>query len=226
MEHDLADARESALAVLSRNMAHHLSRLVIRADRRNRTHAMCAVFDERGKSMKASIRSLAATVLVVAAFAVVTPFSASDAVGQQKPAGAAKQLTGHWTLVSVKNEQDGKTTEPLGPNPKGIFILDGRGHYALMISRPDIPKFASNSRNTGTPEENKAVVVGALAHFGTYSVNEKEGTYSIRPEASTYPNWVGIDQKRSFSISKDELKIVNPSGSRGGTATLIWKRTK
>jgi len=176
--------------------------------------------------MKASIRKLAAILSVVTAFAVVMPFAASDACAQQKTANAAKQLIGHWTLVSVKNEQDGKTTEPLGPNPKGLFIFDRSGRYAMQIYRPDIPKFASNNRSTGTPEENKAVVLGALAHFGTYTVNEKEGSFSVRPEASTYPNWVGIDQKRSFSVSKDELKITNPSGSRGGTSTLIWKRAR
>ena len=176
--------------------------------------------------MKFSIRKLAAISSVITAFAVVMPFTASDASAQQKAASTAKQLVGHWTLVSIKNEQDGKTTEPLGPNPKGVLILDRSGRYALMIFRPDIPKFASNDRNTGTPEENKAVVLGSLAHFGTYSINEKEVTYTIRPEASTYPNWTGIDQKRSFSISKDELKVINPSGSRGGTSTLIWKRAK
>lgn len=176
--------------------------------------------------MNASVRKLAAISSVVTAFAVVTSFASLDARAQQKAVASAKQLIGHWTLVSVKNEQDGKTTEPLGPNPKGLYIFDRSGHYALMIFRPDLPKFASNNRSSGTPEENKAVVLGSLAHFGTYSVNEREGTYSVRPEASTYPNWVGIDQIRSFSVSKDELKITNPSGSRGGTSTLIWKRTK
>lgn len=176
--------------------------------------------------MKASIRNLAAIFPVVTAFAVVSPFVASDAYGQQKGASTAKQLIGHWTLVSLRNEQDGKTTESLGPNPKGLFIFDRSGRYVAMQFRPDIPKFASNNRSTGTAEENKAVVLGALAHYGTYSVNEKEGSYTILPEASTYPNWVGVDQKRMFSISKDVLTITNPSSPRGGTATLILKRAK
>jgi hypothetical protein len=176
--------------------------------------------------MKASMRKLAAIFPVVAAFAVVMPLVASDAYGQQKAASTAKQLIGYWTLVSIKNEQDGKTTEPFGPNPKGLFIFDRSGRYVAMQFRSDIPKFASDNRGTGTAEENKAVVVGALAHFGKYSVNEKEGSYTVRPEAGTYPNWVGVDQKRLFSISKDELKITNPSGSRGGTSTLILKRAK
>jgi hypothetical protein len=178
--------------------------------------------------MKASIRKWVAILSVVTAFAVVMPFAASDACAQQKAANTGEQLIGHWTLVSVKNEQDGKTTEPLRPDPKGLFIFDRSGHYALLMFVSDLPKFASNNRNKGTPEENKAVVVGSLAHFGTYSVNEKEGSFSLRPEASTFPNWVGIDQKRFFSVSKDELKITNPnpSGSTGGTNTLILKRAR
>ena len=176
--------------------------------------------------MKASMRKLAAVFPVVIAFAVAMPFVASDAWGQQKAASTAKQLIGTWTLVSIKNEQDGKTTEPYGPNPKGLFIFDRSGRYVALQFRPDIPKFASNSRDKGTAEENKAVVLGALAHFGTYSVNQKEDSYTIRPEAGTYPNWVGVDQKRLFSISKDVLTIINPSGPSGGTATLILKRAK
>jgi hypothetical protein len=175
-------------------------------------------------AMAASIRRLVAILSVVTGFAAVTPFAASNACAQVKAANTAEQLIGHWTLVSVKNERDGKTTEPFGPNPKGSYSFDRSGHYALLIFRSDLPKFASNNLDQGTPEENKAVVVGSLAHFGTYSVNEKEGTFSVRPEASTFPNWVGIDQKRSFSLSQGELKIINPGTAKGGTSTLIFKR--
>ena len=176
--------------------------------------------------MKASIRKLVAILSVVTAFAVVMPFAASDTCAQQKAANTAEQLIGHWTLVSVKNEQDGKTTDSFGPNPKGLFIFDRSGRYVVLQFRADLPKFASNRRDKGTPEENKAVVLGSSAHFGTYTVNEKEGSYTVRPEAATFPTGGGVDQKRFFSISKDELKIINPSGSRGGTTTLILKRLR
>jgi hypothetical protein len=176
--------------------------------------------------MNAWNRTLVAILSLLTAFAAVIPFAASDACAQPKTANTAEQLIGYWTLVSIKNEQDGKTTEPLGPNPKGLFIFDRSGRYVVLQFRADLPKFASNRRDKGTPEENRAVILGSAAHFGTYTVNEKEGFFSIRPEAATFPNWVGVDQKRFFSISGDELKIVNPSGSRGGTSTLILKRAK
>ena len=178
--------------------------------------------------MKASIRKLVTILSVVSVFAVALSFAALDACAQQKAGKTANPLIGTWTLVSLKNERDGKITEPLGPNPKGLFIFDPNGRYAFLMFVSDLPKFASNDRDKGTPEENRAVIVGSLAHFGTYSVNEKEGSFTLRPEASTFPNWVGIDQKRSFSISKDEFKMTNPSPSRGGGGfnTLILKRAK
>ena len=176
--------------------------------------------------MKTSIYKFVAILSVVTMFAVTMPFAVSDTCAQQKAANTAEQLIGHWTLVSITNVENGKITEPLGSNPKGVFIFDRSGRYAVLHFRADLPKFASNRRDKGTPEENKAVVHGSSAHFGTYTVNEKEGSYSVHPEAATFPNWVGVDQKRFFSISGDELKITNPSGSRGGTSTLILKRAK
>jgi len=176
--------------------------------------------------MKASIRTLVAILSAMTAFALVMPFSALDACAQQKAASTAEQIIGYWTLVSVKNELDGKVSESFGPNPKGLFIYDRSGRYVVLQFRPDLPKFASNSRDKGTPEENKAVVLGSSVHYGTYTVNEKEGSFSLLPEAATFQNWVGVEQKRFFSISEDELKITNPSGSTGGVSTLILKRAK
>ncbi|MGZ6292174.1 MAG: lipocalin-like domain-containing protein, partial [Syntrophales bacterium] len=141
--------------------------------------------------MKVMIHKVGAILPVVAAFTIMMTFAVSDAGGQQKMSSSAEQLIGLWTLVSVTNEQDGKITEPFGPNPKGLFIYDRSGRYAVLQFKADIPKFSSNSRDKGTPEENKAVVLGSNAHFGTYTVNEKEGYFTVRPEASTFPNWVG-----------------------------------
>jgi hypothetical protein len=177
-------------------------------------------------AMKTMINKMGAILSVVTAFTIMMTFAVSVAGAQQKMSSSAEQLIGLWTLVSATNEQDGKITEPFGPNPKGLFIYDRSGRYAVLQFKADIPKFSSNSRDKGTPEENKAVVLGSNAHFGTYTVNEKEGSFTLRPEAGTFPNWVGIDQKRSFSISNDVLMITNPSGSIGGTSKLILKRAK
>ena len=98
-----------------------------------------------------SIKELTRILLVVAVLTGGMVFGASDVWGQEKGKSTAQQLIGHWTLVSVKNEQGGKTTEPFGPNPKGLFIFDRSGRYVVLQFASDLPKFASNSRDKGTP---------------------------------------------------------------------------
>jgi hypothetical protein len=72
---------------------------------------------------------------------------------------------------------------------------------SMIITRSDLPKIASNNRHAGTPEENKAFEEGSIAYFGTYSA--KQMTCAIHIESSTFPNWIGTNQKRSFIISGD-----------------------
>src|SRR6201987_1045851 len=102
-------------------------------------------------------------------------------------------VVGTWTLISEVAHQGEKTTLPLGPNPLGSIMLDPGGRFILMIARPDLPKFAGNKRDAGPPEEKKAVLAGSLAFFGTYSTNDADNVLTLRPEASTFPNWVGAD---------------------------------
>ena len=124
----------------------------------------------------------------------------------QAVAQSAKELVGTWTLVSITLEQNGKKTDFYGPNPQGQVTYAPNGRVSLIIARSDLPQFASKNRKAGTPEENKAVVQGSIAYFGTYSVSETDKTITTHIESSTFPNWIGTDQKRFFTLSGDELK--------------------
>jgi len=142
-------------------------------------------------------------------------------------AQTAKQLVGMWTLVSVTLEQDGKKTEMYGANPQGQAIFAPNGRFSIMFIRSDVPRFASSNRETGTPEENQAAVQGSIAYFGTYSVSETDRVIMYHVEGSTFPNWRGVDQKRLFKLSGDELTLTNPTPSIGsGTGYSVWKRVK
>jgi Lipocalin-like domain len=97
----------------------------------------------------------------------------------------------------------------------------------LTIIGADLPKFASNNRATGTPEESKAVVGKSIALFGTYSINPADKTLTFKIETATFPNWNATEQKRSLiTVSGDELKYMTAQASGGGTATVTWKRAK
>ena len=96
---------------------------------------------------------------------------------------------------------------------------------AIIMLRADMPKFASNNRLQGTPEENKAIVQGSISHFGTYAVNEADKTITFHIQTSTFPNWDRMDQKRPFTLSGDELKYT-VSAAAAGTAEVVLKRLK
>jgi hypothetical protein len=93
--------------------------------------------------------------------------------------------------------------------------------------RPGRPKFASNNRLQGTPEENKAAQEGAVAHFGTWTLDEANKTVVLRIESAVYPNQEGTEAKRTLSnLTADELKWVNPASGAGGTTETVWRRAK
>jgi hypothetical protein len=157
---------------------------------------------------------------------LVVALVALTALAGQSSAQSAKDLVGAWTAVSNTAEQGGVKSEPYGPSPQGMLIFEANGRYGLVLSRKDVPKFASNSRMNGTADENKASVQGTISHFGTYSVNEADKTITFRIETSTYPNFNGTEQKRPFTLAGDQLTYSVPAFSGGGTAVATWKRAK
>jgi hypothetical protein len=100
---------------------------------------------------------------------------------EEAVAQTANDLVGAWTLVSITLEKDGEKTDFYGPNPQGRLMYDASGHFSVIISRSDLPRFASNNRGRGTAEENKAIVQGSLV--------------TSHVESSTFPNWNGTDGK-------------------------------
>jgi hypothetical protein len=67
-------------------------------------------------------------------------------------------------------------------------------------------------------------VQGSIATSSTFSVADK--SLSIKVEHSTFPNWIGTNQKRTIAISGDEMKWTNPAGSAGGVVELVFKRAR
>jgi Lipocalin-like domain len=166
------------------------------------------------------------TILSICAMtAMALAMMPGSATAQQK--SLKDQLVGTWTFVSSTAKlADGSPA--WGSNPKGQLSLDADGRYSSVIVRSDLAKYASNNRMQTAPAEDKATVQGAIALFGTYTVNEADRSYTIRVDGSSYPNWNGTDRKQFVeSITADELKIRNPAPSIGGPPTqLIYRRAK
>jgi hypothetical protein len=138
------------------------------------------------------------------------------------------ELVGTWTLVTSVSEKDGKSIDQFGPGAKGMMNLDSQGYFMITIIGADVPRFVSNNRNSGTAEENKAVVQSSIATFGTYSFSSADRTITFQLERNTFPNWSGTIQKRLItSATQDELAYANTgTTSAGGTAITTWKRAR
>jgi curli biogenesis system outer membrane secretion channel CsgG len=124
--------------------------------------------------------------------------------------GAATRHVAHD--YQYHHTSDGSRTDTYGANAMGITAFDNSGRFTFVVGRADLPKFASNIRTRGSDGENKAVVQGSLAYFGTYSVDEAGSSYAVRIESSTFPNWVGTSQQRRVVLSGDEFTLSNPAG--------------
>lgn len=159
---------------------------------------------------------------VVAAFGLA--LLPGSAVSQ--PKSLKDQLVGTWTLVSWEQDvANGPKLQRFGANPKGVTVFDANGRTFSMFARPDLPNIASKNPSTPTPEEAKAIVSGAISYFGTYTVDEATKVITIKIEASSFPNQLGVDQKRTVtSISPTELKFQNTTTVSGGQIYYVFKR--
>ena len=78
---------------------------------------------------------------------------ASFALPSIAAAQSAKDIVGTWTLVSSEiTMPDGKKTPGFGTKPTGMLVFTEDGHFIYLYTRSDLPKIASNSRATTTPQ--------------------------------------------------------------------------
>jgi hypothetical protein len=165
------------------------------------------------------------SLIVGLAFSVL--FSSASASSATN-ASLRAQLIGTWRYVSITDtHKDGSRVQSFGPHPSGIAIFQPNGLYAIVVSRPDLPKFASSSRLHGTPAENTVAERGSLGHFGTYTVNEADRTFTTHIIGATFPNMIGIDRKFSVaSITKDKLIWIPFAATGGGRGRGVLRRVK
>jgi len=162
-------------------------------------------------------RTLTTIGAALLCFSVVLP----SPVGAQ----TSKAHVGTWTLISSDTVRpDGSRVPTFGGKATGMLIFGSNGRFIYLFSRAELPKFASDNRTTGTPDENAAVVKGSIATYGTYSVEGK--IFKVKIEHSTFPNWTGAEQTRTITVTGDEMKWSNPAGSGGGVVELVLKRVK
>jgi hypothetical protein len=168
---------------------------------------------------------------------LVTAQTTSTTEATASTSAVRAQLIGSWHLVSRQSRRANGEIEPdrgLSETPLGILIYDQSGHVAAQLSRRDrtvamLPEECHAAIATkGTPDTAQTIL-GYDAYFGTYKINEHEGTVTHHLEAALFPGDIGKDIQRRFTISGDQLTIAFDTTTRDGvkvTRTLIWQRMK
>lgn len=135
------------------------------------------------------------------------------------------KFVGTWTLEIVE-ERDAEgnwkqVADRIGSDPIGYIMYDSAGNMAVQITGRNRPRLTSDDPQKATSEELKEAFLGYVAYFGTYEVNEDEGTVTHHRQGSLVPNRTGTDAKRFYIFKGDTLTLM-PSENR----RLMWKRAQ
>ena len=120
-------------------------------------------------------------------------------------ASDAQTVEGRWKLVAAEDlRSDGTVARyPWGRNPVGSIVVD-RGWCYVQIMSSDVPAFTAGAPAIG--EQMSAMLLSSyIAYSGACTVDEKEGSVTLKVDAAWRPNYVGTEQIRFFRIEKNRM---------------------
>lgn len=136
-------------------------------------------------------------------------------------ASDAQTIEGRWKLLAAEDlRADGTVARyPWGRNPIGSIVVD-RGWCYVQIMSSDVPAF------TATPaigEQMSAMLLSSyIAYSGACTIDDKEGSVTLKVDAAWRPNYVGTEQKRFFRIEQNRMYFgpaPNSMRAEGGNLT-------
>ncbi len=142
----------------------------------------------------------------------------------------ARDLIGSWRLVSYDRlDADGLVTPVYGPSPRGRLSYDAGGRMSVHLVDPRRKAFAAADYRAGTDDEVRAAFQGYFGYFGSYSVESRERVVTHRVDGASYPNYVGSEQRRHYTLAGQRLTLrTPPRGAPGASFTLqlVWERER
>jgi Lipocalin-like domain len=142
------------------------------------------------------------------------------------PPAAPASIIGRWKLRAAEDlRADGSVARyPWGQHPVGSIVVEGGACY-LQIMSSDTPAFPAGSTSPG--EQMKATLLSSyIAYSGPCTINEAEGSVTLKVEGAWRPDYVGTEQKRYFKFENGTLLFGPAPGSgRAGNETVTRRLT-
>ena len=134
-------------------------------------------------------------------------------------------VVGTWRLVSSEGRSSaGDVSRQYGDAPVGLLLYGADGYMSATLMRPDRPPFASGDRLRGTPEEVRLASEGFLAYCGTYDLDASKELIVHHVTAADFPNIVGTDLVRRFTMENGHLVLETQPVLRAGK-TWVFRLT-
>jgi hypothetical protein len=135
------------------------------------------------------------------------------------------QIAGVWRLRGAERTVHGQTSDWFGADPDGLLIFTEDRHFTEAITRTDLPAVASGDRLSTTPEENRALAVGTLGSYGTYTTDDDGLLAGQHVLGSTFPNWNDTERGTGdvrVTVGDGRLRQILRLG-RDDSAELTWE---
>lgn len=119
-------------------------------------------------------------------------------------ASDAQTIEGRWKLLAAEDlRADGTVVRhPWGRNPVGSIVVD-RGWCYVQIMSSDVPAFIAATPIGG--QMSAMLLSSYIAYSGACTIDEKEGSVTLKVDAAWRPGYVGTEQKRFFRILGDRM---------------------
>jgi hypothetical protein len=132
-------------------------------------------------------------------------------------------IQGRWKLLSAEDVRaDGTVARyPWGRNPVGRIVVDG-GYCYIQIMSGDVPTFV-----TGKPtgEQMTAMLLSSyIAYSGACTINQTEGSVTLKVDSAWRPDYVGTEQKRFFTFDNGKLMFGPAPGSMRSNGESLTRR--
>ena len=140
------------------------------------------------------------------------------------------RLPGTWLLESRIDVTAAGERHPdplLGEDPVALLVYDRTGHFTAQFMKRD--RSTPVAEATASAANNTRAQGGYDAYFGTYRVDDAEGTVTQKLLGSLSPGNVGMVLTRAMSVRGDTLVIRLETTASDGTPvtrTLTWRRLR